>query len=290
MIILCTAFAAYRKNGGVSTDGSTSLSKVMGALGESYENETGVNVSYNATGSGGGIQAVLEGRCDIRLSSRALKDEEKAKGLKATVLAYNGIAVIVNPENPISELDVATIADIFTGKVTDWKEPGGNEGTVILIRREAGSDTRDGFESVTDTEDKCNYRQELVTTGDVIAAVAGNPNAIGYASAASVKDTVKALSVGGVSPSEKTVKTENGVPTLTVKDTGIGIPREHQDRIFERFYRVDKSHSRETGGTGLGLSIVKHAASLHRASVKLESAVGVGTTVTVSFDGKNKGI
>lgn len=205
-IMICTAFAACTKNGGVSTDGSTSMSKVMGALSESYENATGVNVSYNATGSGSGIQAVLEGRCDIGLSSRDLRDEEKAKGLEAAVLAYDGIAVIVNPENPISELDVATIADVFTGKVTDWKELGGNEGTVVLIGREAGSGTRDGFESVTGTEDKCNYRQELVSTGDVITAVAGNPNAIGYASVASVKDTVKALSVGGVSPSEETVK------------------------------------------------------------------------------------
>lgn len=205
-VLLLTALTGCSKSGGVSTDGSTSMSKVIGALSEAFESETGIAVSYNATGSGGGIQAVMEGRCDIGLSSRNLKDEENSKGLKATVLAYDGIAIIVNPENPISDLEVETVAKIYRGEITDWKEIGGNDGEIVLVGREAGSGTRDGFESITDTKDKCNYRQELTSTGDVITTVAGNPNAIGYASLASVKESVKALTIGGVKASEETVK------------------------------------------------------------------------------------
>jgi len=191
----------------VSTDGSTSMEKVIGALGEAFEaKNAGITFTYNPTGSGSGIQAVLEGRCDIGLSSRALKDEEAAGGLTATVLAYDGIAVIVNPENPVSDLDVDAIAKIYTGEIGNWSDVGGRDAGIVLIGREAGSGTRDGFESITGTEDICRYRQELTSTGDVITAVAQNPNAIGYASLASLKDNVRAVSVGGVMPSEDTVK------------------------------------------------------------------------------------
>ena len=194
-------------SGTVSTDGSTSMEKVINSLGESFmASNKNVKFTYNPTGSGSGIQAVSEGRCDIGLSSRALKDDEKASGLAETVLAYDGIAVIVNPENPVSDLDVDTIAKIYTGEITNWKDVGGNDAEIVRIGREAGSGTRDGFESITDTEDACQYRQELTSTGDVITAVSQNPDAIGYASLASVKDSVKALNVNGVTPSEDTVK------------------------------------------------------------------------------------
>lgn len=193
--------------GTVSTDGSTSMEKVIGALGESFEkNNSGVTFTYNPTGSGSGITAVAEGRCDIGLSSRNLKEEEKAQGLNETILALDGIAVIVNPDNPVDDLDLETIGKIYMGEITNWKEIGGNDQEIVLIGREAGSGTRDGFESITGTEDACEYRQELTSTGDVITTVAGNPAAIGYASLASVKETVKALSVGGVAPAEETVK------------------------------------------------------------------------------------
>lgn len=192
--------------GTVSTDGSTSMEKVIGALSESFMAQNdGVTVNYNPTGSGSGITAVSEGRCDIGLASRALKDGEKASGLKETVLALDGIAIIVNPENKVSDLSIEQIAKIYTGEITNWKDVGGDDAEIVLIGREAGSGTRDGFESITDTKDACKYRQELTSTGDVITTVAGNPNAIGYASLASVKDTVKALSVGGVAPTEATV-------------------------------------------------------------------------------------
>lgn len=193
--------------GTVSTDGSTSMEKVIGALGESFmaANE-GVEFTYNPTGSGAGITAAQEGRCDIGLSSRALKDEEKAGGLKESVLAYDGIAIIVNPENPVNDLTLDQIAKLYTGEITNWKDVGGNDAEVVLIGREAASGTRDGFESITGTKDKCQYRQELTSTGDVITAVSQNPDAIGYASLASIKDSVKALNVDGVTPSEATVK------------------------------------------------------------------------------------
>jgi phosphate transport system substrate-binding protein len=208
MAVAMLAGCGVKNSGGtVSTDGSTSMEKVIGALGESYMAENkNVIFTYNPTGSGSGIKAVLEGRCDIGLSSRSLKDEEKANGLKETVLAYDGIAIIVNPANPVSDLSLEQIASIYTGDITNWKDIGGNDAKIVLIGREAGSGTRDGFESITGTEDACKYRQELTSAGDVITTVSQNPDAIGYASLASVKDSVKALSVGGVNPSESTVK------------------------------------------------------------------------------------
>ena len=202
-----SAAPAEKLSGSVSTDGSTSMEKVIGALGEAFtEANPDVNFTYNPTGSGSGITAVTEGRCDIGLSSRNLKDEEAAKGLKATVLALDGIAIIVNPENPISELSLEQIAKVYTGEITNWSELGGNDAEIVVIGREAGSGTRDGFESITGTADACAYRQELTSTGDVITAVAQNPDAIGYASLASVGESVKTLVVEGVAPSEETVK------------------------------------------------------------------------------------
>ena len=194
-------------SGTVSTDGSTSMEKVINSLGESFmAMNKAVKFTYNPTGSGSGIQAVSEGRCDIGLSSRALKDDEKSSGLIETVLALDGIAIVVNPENPISDLDVDTIAKIYTGEITNWKDVGGNDAEIVLIGREAGSGTRDGFESITDTKDACQYRQELTSTGDVINTVSQNPDAIGYASLSAVGDSVKALTVGGVEATEATVK------------------------------------------------------------------------------------
>ena len=192
-------------SGTVATDGSTSMEKVIGALGESFmEANKGMTFTYNPTGSG--IQAVSEGRCDIGVSSRALKDDEKAAGLKETIVALDGIAVIVNPQNPVKDLSLEQIAKIYTGEITNWKDVGGEDAEIVRIGREAGSGTRDGFESITETKDACQYRQELTSTGDVITTVSQNPNAIGYASLAAIKDSVKALTVNGVAPTEATVK------------------------------------------------------------------------------------
>ena len=211
-------------SGTVSTDGSTSMEKVINSLGESFmAANKDVKFTYNPTGSGSGIQAVSEGRCDIGLSSRALKDDEKASGLVETVVALDGIAIVVNPENPVSDLDVDTIAKIYTGEITNWKDVGGNDAEIVLIGREAGSGTRDGFESITDTKDACQYRQELTSTGDVINTVSQNPNAIGYASLSAVGESVKALTVGGVAATEDTVRDGSYVvqrPFVLVTKTG----------------------------------------------------------------------
>ena len=194
-------------SGSVSTNGSTSMEKVIGALSEQFmADNSGVSVTYDPTGSGAGIEAAGNGSADIGLASRALKDEEKAGGLTETVVALDGIAVIVNADSKVEDLSVEQIAKIFTGEITDWSEVGGEAGKISCIGREAGSGTRDGFETITGTAEACKYRQELTSTGDVIATVASNPDAIGYASLAALKDTVKALSVSGVTPTEETVK------------------------------------------------------------------------------------
>ena len=205
LVALTLAGCAKKDASPVTTDGSTSMEKVIGTLGEAFTAKEGIDVTYNPTGSGSGIQAVSEGRCDIGLSSRALKDDEKA-ALTETTVALDGIAMIVNPENPVSDLTVEQIADIYTGKITNWSEVGGNDAAIVLIGREAGSGTRDGFESITGTKDACQYRQELTSTGDVINTVSQNPDAIGYASLSAVGDSVKALTVGGVEATEATVK------------------------------------------------------------------------------------
>lgn len=208
----------------VSTDGSTSMENVIGFLSEAYMQENnGVKVSYNPTGSSVGIQAVESGRCDIGLSSRDLKETE-TKNLEGTVVAIDGIAVIVNPENTVNNLSIEQIAKLYTGEITNWKELGGSDAPIVLIGREAASGTRDGFETITDTEDKCKYSQELTSTGDVVQTIASNPNAIGYASLASVKNTVKAVEVDGVKPTIQTIqngsyKIQRNFVFVTRKDT-----------------------------------------------------------------------
>lgn len=191
-------------SGTVSTNGSTSMEKVVAALSEAFmAKHNGVVVTYDATGSGAGITAVTEGTADIGLASRNLKDSET--GLEATVIAVDGIAIIVNSKNPVTDLTLDQIASLAKGEITSWSEVGGDEAPVVFIGREAGSGTRDGFESIVGVEEECVYEQELTSTGAVVAAVAANPNAIGYASLSGVGDTVSAISVGGVVCSEETV-------------------------------------------------------------------------------------
>lgn len=199
--------SASTLSGSVATNGSTSMEEVMGVLTEQFTNDNpDVSVTYDPTGSGTGIEAAANGTADIGLSSRALTDEEVASGLVGTEVALDGIAVIVNANSPVADLTVEQIAQIFTGKITDWSEVGGDAGEIACIGREANSGTRDGFESITDTKDACQYRQELTSTGDVINTVSQNPDAIGYASLSAVGDSVKALAVGGVEATEATVK------------------------------------------------------------------------------------
>ena len=192
--------------GSVGTNGSTSMEKVIGGLSEAFmENNSGVKVTYDPTGSGTGIQAVIDGTTDLGLSSRALKDEEKAEGLTSKTVALDGIAIIVNNDNPVENLTIQQIADIATGKITNWKDVGGNDSEIVMEGREAGSGTRDGFESIVGVKDECKYANESTSTGAVIANVTSNPNAIGYASLSAVDNTVKAIQVEGVTASEATV-------------------------------------------------------------------------------------
>ena len=206
VMVLSLAACGGKKTAFVSTDGSTSMQKVINALGEAFMEENGANFTYNATGSGTGIKAVKDGTCDIGLSSRYLKDSEKTEGLKETILAIDGIAIIVHTDNTVVNLSVEQIAAIFKGEISNWSEVGGKDGKIVCIGREENSGTRDGFESITGTEGACKYRQELTSNGAVLTAVAENPNAVGYVSLSSVKDTVKAISVSGVAPSEATIK------------------------------------------------------------------------------------
>ncbi|OUO42317.1 phosphate ABC transporter phosphate-binding protein [Flavonifractor sp. An306] len=191
-------------SGIVNTNGSTSMEKVMGYLKEGFaEVQPGITINYTASGSSAGITGAKDGTCDIGLASRDLKDGES--GVKAITVAKDGIAIVVNPQNPVANLTVEQIAQLATGEITNWSEVGGNDGQVVFMGREAGSGTRDGFESITGTEDACKYQNEYTSTGEVIAAVASNPNAIGYASLSSVDETVKAITVDGVAPTEETV-------------------------------------------------------------------------------------
>ena len=194
-------------SGKIATGGSTSVEKVINALMEGYaELQPGVQITYEPTGSGAGITGVAEGTLDLGLSSRYLKDEEKEQGLVENVFALDGIALVVHPDNTVTDLTPEQIKGLATGEITNWSEVGGPDAPVVPIGREAGSGTRDGFESVIGVEDACKYQQELTSTGAVISAVASNPNAFGYASLAAVGDTVKVVSVSGVTPSVETVQ------------------------------------------------------------------------------------
>ena len=193
-------------SGNVAAGGSTSMKNVIAALTEGFaEVEPGVTVSYDPTGSGAGITGAADKTLDIGLSSRALKDDEKAD-VEGTTIALDGIAIIVNNASKVEDLTVDQLKQMFTGEITNWSEVGGDDGEIVLIGREAGSGTRDGFESIVDVKDSCKYAQELTATGAVISAVEANPLAIGYASLSAVGDTVKMVTVGGVECSEETVK------------------------------------------------------------------------------------
>lgn len=191
-------------SGTISTNGSTSMEKVIASLIEAFKAENpGVTITYNGTGSGSGITAAADGTADIGLSSRKLKDSET--GLDATVIALDGIAIIVNNSNVVENLTIEQIAGLFTGEITNWSEVGGADEPVAVIGREAGSGTRDGFESIVGVAEECVYDQELTSTGAVITAVASNQYAIGYASLSAVGSGTKTLTVEGVACSESTV-------------------------------------------------------------------------------------
>ncbi len=210
-LLILSALTACSGSGGdsgvVNTDGSTSMEKVVGVLQETFkEAEPNITVNYSGTGSGAGIEAVLSGKCDIGLASRALKESEIADGAVSHTVALDGVAVVVNPANSVTDLRAEDIAGIFTGEITNWSELGGEDLPIAVYGREAGSGTRGAFEEIVGVEGTCRYTNEYSSTGDIIGQVSSNPNAIGYASLSSVGDTVVAVKVNGVDCTEDTVK------------------------------------------------------------------------------------
>lgn len=200
------ASATEELSGTLSMNGSTSMEKVIKAVNGAFmEKNKGVTVNLNLTGSGTGIQEASEGKCDIGNSSRKLKDEEAEK-LDATVVGLDGIALVVNPANKLEDITLEDLAKVYSGEITNWKELGGDDKSIVVIGREDGSGTRDGFESIVMGDKEPKYAQELESTGSVINAVATTDGAIGYASLANVDETVKALKVGGVEATEENVK------------------------------------------------------------------------------------
>lgn len=198
--------ATEELSGTLSMNGSTSMEKVIKAVNGAFmEKNKGVTVNLNLTGSGTGIQEASEGKCDIGNSSRKLKDEEAEK-LDATVVGLDGIALVVNPVNKLKDISLENLAKVYSGEITNWKELGGDDKAIVVIGREDGSGTRDGFESIVMGDKEPKYAQELESTGSVINAVATTDGAIGYASLANVDETVKALKVGGVEATEENIK------------------------------------------------------------------------------------
>lgn len=198
--------ATEELSGTLSMNGSTSMEKVIKAVNGAFmEKNKGVTVNLNLTGSGTGIQEASEGKCDIGNSSRKLKDDEAEK-LDATVIGLDGIALVVNPTNKLEDITIEDLAKVYSGEITNWKDLGGDDKAIVVIGREDGSGTRDGFESIVMGDKQPQYAQELESTGSVINAVATTDGAIGYASLANVDETVKALKIGGVEATEENVK------------------------------------------------------------------------------------
>ena len=211
-------------SGTITAVGSTALQPLCEAAAEQFmEKNSGVQITVQGGGSGQGITQITQGAVQIGNSDvfaeAKVKDTADLKKIADNKVCIVGMGPIVNKDVTVDDLTIDQLKSIFTGEVTNWKEVGGDDAEIVLIGREAGSGTRDGFESITKTEDKCKYGQELTSTGDVITTVSQNPNAIGYASLSAVKDSVKALTVGGVAPTEATVKDVKALSVGKVKPT-----------------------------------------------------------------------
>lgn len=194
-------------SGSISMAGSTSMEKLANAVAESFmEKYPNVTVSAEFTGSGAGIESVTAGSVDIGNSSRNLKDEEKAAGAVENIVAIDGIAVVVDPANTVTDLTKDQLISIYTGETTNWSELGGTDEPIVVVGREAGSGTRGAFEEILEIEDTCAYANELDSTGAVMAKVASTPGAIGYVSLDVVDDTVVAVSLEGVEATAENIK------------------------------------------------------------------------------------
>ena len=192
--------------GTITLAGSTSMEKLCEAMSESFmEVYPNVTVTVQYTGSGAGLESLAAGSVDIGNSSRALKDGEKESGAVENIVAIDGIAVITDKDNTVKDITSEQLAKIYTGEITNWKDLGGADEAIVVIGRESGSGTRGAFEELLKIEDNCKYAQELDSTGGVLAKVAATPGAIGYVSLDVVDDSVSAIALDSVEPTEENI-------------------------------------------------------------------------------------
>ena len=201
-----TSDASLDLSGAISLAGSTSMEKLCEALSESFmEKYPNISVTVEYTGSGAGLESLAAGSVDIGNASRHLKEEETSAGAVENVVAIDGIAVITDKDNEVTDVSAEDLAKIYQGEITNWSELGGQDEAIVVIGREAGSGTRDAFEELLDVADACQYAQELDSTGGVLAKVAATPGAIGYVSLDVVDDTIQTVSLDGVAPTEENI-------------------------------------------------------------------------------------
>ena len=251
-----TSEAASSSDDVITMSGSTSMEKLCNTLKEEYMNKTGVEIDVQFTGSGAGIQAVSEGSVNIGNSSRALKDEEKAKGLSENIVALDGIGIIVDKANTVADISKDNLAKVYKGEIKNWKELGGADDPIVVIGREAGSGTRGAFEEILGVEDACVYAQEISSTGAVMAKVASTPGAIGYVSLDVIDDTVSTLKVDSVEATAENIK--NGTYSIQrpfVMATKGAITE--QSQTVQDFFNWLESEEGQTIITKLGLVTTK---------------------------------
>ena len=193
--------------GTISIAGSTSMEKLSNVVAEAFMLKyPNVTVSAEFIGSSAGVEAVNAGTVNIGNASRSLKDTEKSAGAVENIVAIDGIAVIVDKANPISNLTKEQLIQIYTGKINNWSRVGGSDLPIVVVGREAGSGTRGAFEELLGIEDQGRYANEINSTGGVMAKVISTPGAIGFVSIDIIDDTVAPISIDGVEPTEENIK------------------------------------------------------------------------------------
>ena len=248
-----TTAAAEKVSGTVSMAGSTSMQKLCEAMMESFQEAyPDITVTAEYTGSGAGLEALAGGKTDIGNASRALKDGEKSSGAVENIVAIDGIAVITDKANTVLDLTTEQLADVYTGKITNWKDLGGEDAAIVVIGREAGSGTRAAFEELLKVDDQCAYAQELDSTGGVLAKVAATPGSIGYVSLDVVDGTVSPISLNGVAPTEENIVAGSYMLSRPFVMATMGTIDEQNEAVKTWFNYVQSDEGKNVI-TGLGL-------------------------------------
>lgn len=248
-----TTAADEKVSGTVSMAGSTSMQKLCEAMMESFQEAyPDITVTAEYTGSGAGLEALAGGKTDIGNASRALKDGEKSSGAVENIVAIDGIAVITDKVNTVLDLTTEQLADVYTGKITNWKDLGGEDAAIVVIGREAGSGTRAAFEELLKVDDQCAYAQELDSTGGVLAKVAATPGSIGYVSLDVVDGTVSPISLNGVAPTEENIVAGSYMLSRPFVMATVGTIDE-QNEAVKTWFNYVQSDEGKTVITGLGL-------------------------------------